>query len=88
MADLINGLFEFIAGILVWLNVRAVRRDKGYYGVSLAPISLFALWGVWNLYYYPSLSQWWSFIGGINVVVANIVWVALMIHYGRKRKGE
>ena len=83
IADLINGSFEMIAGFLTWMNVKAVYRDKGYKGVSLPPITLFAIWGIWNLYYYPSLFQWLSFIGGINVVIANILWVFLMIHYGR-----
>lgn len=83
--DIVNGLFECLGGVLLWANVIRLHRDKRMAGVSIYPTALFMLWGFWNLFYYPSLSQWWSFIGGINVVTANAVWVAQMWRY---RAGE
>lgn len=82
--DLINALFEVVSGSLVWLNVRAILRDKTIRGVSVAPITCFVLWGFWNLYYYPHLDQWFSFVGGLSVATANTAWLVLIIYYGKR----
>jgi hypothetical protein len=84
--DLINGCFEALAGVMLWRNVLALYRAKEVRGVSVLTFSLFALWGFWNLYYYSSLQQWWSWLAGILVVLANTSWVLLAIYYrGRRR---
>ena len=81
IADLINGSFEFTGGCLLWMNVWALGRAKHFRGVAILPTAFFATWGVWNLYFYPSLGQWWSFWGGVNIVLANVVWVSQMLYY-------
>lgn len=81
LPDLINGLFEFVGGALNWLNVRQLMRDKKLRGVSKIPTVLFTVWGFWNLYYYPVLGQWSSFVGGLVIVSANFVWVVLAWKY-------
>lgn len=81
-ADLTNGAFEFAGSLAVWMNVRALLRDREVKGVRVGVFVFFASWGVWNLYYYPSLGQWASFAGGVSIVVANVVWVVLAIRYG------
>jgi len=86
MADLTNGLFEFLGSIALWLNVKRLYRDKCYSGVTTLATGFFMSWGYWNLYYYPSLNQWWSFTGGLSIVIANTVWLLLMFYYGRGRK--
>lgn len=83
-ADFTNGLFEFIGGLLILNHCRAVLRDKAVAGVSILSTAIFTSWGFWNLYYYPSLGQWWSFTGGLLIVAANCLWVYLMLKY---RKG-
>ena len=83
--DLINGLFEFGGSIFTWANCWRVKKDGGYAGVFLPGIVFFTSWGAWNLYYYPSLGQWWSFHGGLSIMLANIVWILLMLKYGRKQ---
>jgi hypothetical protein len=85
-ADLFNGLFEFGGTLFLALNVRQILRDKTVQGVSVWPTAFYSAWGGWNLFYYPSLDQWFSFAGGIGVCVANLIWVALAIHYTRKNK--
>ena len=82
--DLINGCFEISAGILLWLNVRKLLKDKQLRGITILPTLVFGLWGFWNLYYYPYLKQMISFVGGISVVAANTTWVILAIYYYRK----
>lgn len=86
MNDLINAIFEFGGGILCWLNVRALWRDRVVRGVYWPVQGFFAAWGWWNLYYYPSLGQWASFWGGIFLVAGNTVWVILALRYRRSTK--
>ena len=79
--DSINGLFEVIGGCLLWLSVLKLYRDKKVAGVHWLPFVFYASWGYWNLYYYPSLNQWLSFVGGIVVVTSNTAWVILYVKY-------
>lgn len=79
--DLINGLFESIAGVMILNHCRVLYRDKQAKGVSAISVTFFFCWGVWNLYYYPALDQPLSFYGGLLVVIANALWAALMLHY-------
>ena len=79
--DMINASFELFAGVVILLSVRRALQDKVIKGVSIWMTAYFTLWGFWNLYYYPYLNQTCSFIGGISVVLANILWLVLMIKY-------
>ena len=79
--DIINGVFELGGGIMVSLHIARLLRDKIVRGVSWSASAFFFLWGVWNLYYYPHLSQWFSFWGGVLLVAANFVWIVLMAFY-------
>lgn len=81
MNDWINGLFEIGGGLLCWMNVIKVRKDRKVCGVYWPVQAFFAAWGWWNLYYYPSLGQWASFAGGIVLVAGNSLWVLLAIRY-------
>jgi len=85
MGDYINGSFEFLGSIMLWSNVHTLYKDKGYLGVCWSTVAFFAAWGYWNLYYYPSLDQWFSFLGGCSITLANTVWLGLMFYYGRKK---
>ena len=78
---MVNGAFETAGGLFILLSVRRLLRDKKVRGVSMLPVIFFTAWGFWNLAYYPSLGQWWSFAGGIGIVLANTVWLGLMFLY-------
>lgn len=84
--DLINACFELATGILLFLNSYKLIKDKVVKGVHLLPLMLITTWGFWNLYYYPHLDQWFSFWGGVVLVVANMLWFGLIVYY--KLKGE
>jgi hypothetical protein len=86
IADITNGVFELLGGVLILNHCRAVLRDKAVAGVSTSSVAIFSLWGIWNLYYYPSLDQWFSFAGGLVIVAANLLWVVLLLKY-RNRSG-
>lgn len=79
--DYVNGFFEFAGGIALWKNVRAIRKDKMVRGVNWEVTLFFTSWGFWNLFYYPSLAQWASFVGGLNIVAANAAWLYFAWRY-------
>jgi hypothetical protein len=79
-----NGIFEFVGGLMSWLNVRRIRHDKKVSGVDWRVFAFWVTWGIWNLWYYPSLDQWLSFIGGWVVVTANAVWLYYAIKYRKE----
>ena len=81
--DIINGCFELIGGFIYILNIKAIIKDKRVEGVSLLPAFFFSSWGIWNLLYYPSLEQWFSFIGAIGLVIANTTWLILALYYNK-----
>jgi len=82
--DIINGCFELFGGLLMWLSIRQIIRDKQIVGFSPAPLIFWTAWGLWNLFYYPSLDQWFSFLGGIVVVVSNAIYLVLIWHFSRR----
>lgn len=84
--DLINSLFEGFAGLMVLNHCRVLHAEKMVRGVSVVSSFFFTVWGVWNVYYYPTLNQPLSFYGGLFVVVANAVYVWMMIFYRKCAK--
>ena len=84
--DLVNGLFEGLAGFMILNHCRVLYKDKKVRGISVLSTFFFSLWGVWNLFYYPHLGQWISFVGGLFIVAANFLWVYLLVYYTRKEK--
>lgn len=82
--DLINGLFELIGGLLSLAHVRVIWRDKMVRGMALTPLAFITAWGYWNIFYYPSLFQWFSFLGGVVMACTNTAWLVLAVYYSRK----
>jgi uncharacterized membrane protein YfcA len=84
--DLINGLFEASGSFFIMLSILKLHKDKQVHGVSWIHAGFFAAWGYWNLFYYPHLSQWISFMGGIGIVVTNTYWLGQLVYYSQKDK--
>jgi len=83
-ADAVNGLFEMGASIAILAHCFKLYKDKLLRGVSIGATAFFTSWGVWNLYYYPSLGQSISFVAGMAVVFTNVLWLGMMFHYSRR----
>ena len=88
MVDNINGMFEIVGGVFVFMNVCRLYHDKKVRGVSMIAVSFFMVWGFWNLVYYPTLDQWWSAIGASSVALMNVIWLGQMVYYTRKEKAD
>lgn len=82
--DIINGFFELVGTLCLASNIRLLYRQKQVRGVTWQVSIFFTLWGIWNLFYYPSLGQWFSFSGGVLIAAANIIWITMAFIY-RKR---
>ncbi len=79
--DLVNAGFELCATLFILNNSRVAFKQKMVAGVSIISIMFFTSWGFWNIYYYPHLGQALSFYCGIGVVIANMIWVSILLYY-------
>ena len=84
--DIINGLFEFISGLFMLTNIIKLVKDKTVKGYNWYSVVFFSFWGGWNLFYYPSLDQYFSFIAGIFLFLINIIWVGTVWYYKIREK--
>ena len=84
--DLINGTFELISGLSQIVNIRKLIKDKEVKGIAIWPVIFFISWGVWNLFYYPYLGQIISFIGGLLIVITNLIWLFLWYYYKQRKQ--
>ena len=85
-ADVVNGSYESVGAVMMLLNCLRPYQDKEVKGVSIVATVFFTTWGYWNLYYYPSLHQWMSFLGGAMMAIGNSVWVGLAIYYTTRNR--
>ena len=85
--DLINGTFEFAGAFVLWKNVEALACDRVLSGVHWAPTAFFTTWGLWNLFYYPNLDQWFSLGGAFAIVLVNTIWLGLVVKFRAWRSG-
>lgn len=79
--DMINGSFELMGGLLKGIDVYTLYRDKEVKGISMFPVYAFTLWACWNVIYYPMINQYWSFIGGLFLLVTNLTWTSMALYY-------
>lgn len=88
LSDIGNGFFEGGLAVLLTYNIKSLIRDKEVKGASLLPSIFVTIWGYWNLYYYPSLHQWISFVGGLGVCFMNTWWLSLAFYYKRQQRKD
>ena len=81
--DMINGSFEFLGAPFILLSIVRLLKEKSTKGINFLTPAFFFAWGLWNLYYYPHLGQWCSFIGGVAIALCNLWWVWLLVYYSR-----
>lgn len=79
--DAVNGLFELVGAVFILLNIARLRKDRRLNGVHWLSTTYFTSWGLWNLFYYPHLGQWYSFLGGCVLVATNTAWLIMLAWY-------
>lgn len=83
--DLVNALFEGIGGFIILLNIFKIHKDKEIKGFHWVVLLFFTSWGYWNLFYYPHLGQYLSFICGVGVVLSNTIYLSMVLYYTHKK---
>lgn len=76
--DHINALFELGGTLLMLPTLIRSWRLGTVQGVHLATPLFFWSWGLWNILYYPSLGQFWSFTAGILLFITNTAWIVMV----------
>lgn len=84
--DQLNGMLELLGAPFILLSIINLAKSKTVSGVSWIHVCFFSFWGLWNLYYYPHLNQWWSFYGGLALVFTNLIWLGQIVYYLTKEK--
>jgi hypothetical protein len=79
--DIVNGSFELGGALTTCLSVRRLWRDRRISGVHWAPTIYFTSWGAWNIWYYPTLGQWFSMLGGIAMAAVNLTWLLSLLWF-------
>ena len=87
-ADKINAALELCGAFVIFLNIRKTYHDKSIRGIDWRYLAFYIGWGVWNMFYYPSLGQWWSFYAGLMIIWLDCVWLAQMWYYGGLEKNK
>lgn len=79
--DMYNGMFEAVAGALKIIDIFSIYKDKEVKGFSLIPVCFFVCWAAFNVWFYPAIGQYWSFIGGLFLFATNGIWLAMALYY-------
>lgn len=88
MGDYINAIFEFSGAFFIYLSIRRLYQQKLVRGVHWGTTAFFSVWGLWNLYYYPSLDQWASFAGGVAICATNAIYLSMIFYYVWKERQD
>jgi hypothetical protein len=83
--DAINGAVEFAGSLAAWANVWTLWRDRGYAGISVCGMALIASRSLWRGYFYLHLGQPMSVLGGCSNALAYVLFVILLVYFGKKR---
>jgi len=79
--DQMNAAFELGGAFLRTLDCVKLFQAKRFMGGHLGTALYFLLWGVFNVFFYPSLHQEWSFWAAIALMTINGVWFVMAVHY-------
>ncbi|XAI95940.1 hypothetical protein [Microcystis phage Mwe-JY26] len=82
--DIINAGFQLLAAFLIAMHCRAVWKARDVAGVSIFATFCFALWGVWNVYYFATLGQVWSYYAAYACAAAHAAYMSLLLTFRRK----
>jgi len=83
--DILNGLFELGGALAIVPSIKSILDKRQAIGIHWAHQLFFCSWGLWNLFYYPNLEQWFSFIGAVVLVLTNLLYTSLVWKYRIRR---
>jgi hypothetical protein len=87
-ADKFNAALELCGAFVIFLNIKKTYIDKSVRGIDWRYLAFYIGWGAWNMFYYPSLGQWWSFYAGILIIWFDVIWLAQIWYYNGLEKNK
>ncbi len=89
-SDIVNSAFILSASVFLFRNIMKLHKDKKVRGVASSSVLFFALWGYWNMWFYPYNGHMFSFFAGILIAITNTIWGIQMVYYilKEKKKGD
>ena len=84
--DMLNAGFELMGFVMMLPSIIRAYRLRSVVGVHWATPAFFWIWGLWNVFYYPHLGQWFSFTAGLLLVISNTAWFLLVLRYTPREK--
>lgn len=89
LSDLINSFgFELASCLFLSLNIYSLYRDKIVKGMSVLSMAFYNSWAIWNVFYYYSINQSWSYYIGVAVAILTTWWTVQAIWYCHKNKSK
>ncbi|BDD79864.1 hypothetical protein [Burkholderia phage FLC9] len=82
--DMINACLELAGATLRSIDCIKLYRAKRFQGGSLWTALFFFLWGLFNIVYYPSFNQTYSWAAAIALTVVNGLWISMAVFYNRR----
>ena len=84
MVDIINSIFEFGALIAAVVNIIKIYKDKKVRGVYWPAWIFYGIWSLWAIFYYITVSHWFSMVMSIGAAVAILMWLIFAFIYRDK----
>lgn len=81
LLDKINAGLESIGALCRLWDCICLWEDRCYRGGSIKSAFFFLMWGVFNLFFYPSFGQHWSFWGAVAMTSMNGAWIVLALKF-------
>lgn len=88
MPDKINSLFCALGAVFVMMHCWRLHRDKQVRGVSITAAVFGICWAGWTVAYCAILAQWVSTITNACLLLADILWVGMMLYYRKQNVGR
>lgn len=86
--DMVNSALQVGGTAFTFVNVSKLYRTKCPKGVSFWAISFFVTWGIWQLYFYYGLGQWFSMGASFSMLIANGIYASLVLKYELMHRKE
>jgi hypothetical protein len=89
--DQINAGFEMAGAISRTFDCVQLYRAKRFVGGSLFTAFFFLMWGFFNIVFYPSLGQTYSYLAALALTTMNALWLVMAMYFNwriARKKGE
>lgn len=84
--DFVAGCFGILSGLFMLHNVAVLNSHKEARGVSITSSAFFAVWSIFNIYYFHTLNQNFAMIGAGFLSVGNTVYLIMLLKFKENLK--